>query len=162
MKVKPQTILLILCLGIVPLISAFAPPIPMTEPSTGPYDGLYFGWIYGDRDSKAPIALKLKHVGQEVTGRLYLGEGLYIDGGRCGSAAVPPTSVSASGLTDPENPNELSASSTVNIGGFSVRIDLDSILIGDRIEANAIADLPWLCGVDPQVSAKLDRVNQEQ
>jgi hypothetical protein len=162
MKKTNSAILIALAILVISLTTAFAAPVPVGQQEEGPYNGIFFGWIYGDRDSKAPIALKLHHIGQEVTGRLYLGEGLYIDGGRCGSAAVPPTSVVASGTTDPMDPNALSATSTVDIGGFSVNIGLESMLEDETIQATAQADLPWICGTDPQVFAELNRVNPNQ
>lgn len=160
-KLFPAILITLIAL-IIPLTSAFAAPASSNVLPDGPYSGLFFGWIYGDRDSKAPIALKLQHSGQDVTGKLFLGQGLYIDGGRCGSASVPPTSVAASGLTDPDDQNALTARTTVNIGGFSVTIDLESMLEGDALQATAQADLPWLCGTDPQVYAELNRVSTNQ
>ena len=156
---KKLVLSLTLALTAVALGAAAVAAAPV--PQEGPFEGLFFGAIEGDRGSDAPIALALNHRGKEVAGQVYLGEGLLVDGGRCGSAAVPAGVQFARGRTLPGDPDHLLTEITFEVQGFEVRVDLEAEISpdGELIEVDAQIDLPWLCGVDPSLSGNLERVD---
>lgn len=139
--------------------AAFAAPNLDTILQAGPYEGIFFGTIYGDRDSKAPIAMVLKQRGEQISGTVYLGEGLFIDGGVCGKVQVPATQQSASGINQSSDPNRLQATTVFNVGGFQLDASLNSQLSADgsTLTATAKADLPWFCGSDPTLAINMQR-----
>ena len=55
-----------------------AAPAVDTTAAVGPYEGVFYGYVHGDKDSKAPLILVLTHRGNQVQGDVYLGEGLYV------------------------------------------------------------------------------------
>lgn len=119
----------------------------------GPYQGTFSGYLYGDKNSRAPMSLELVQLGDEVSGKLTIGEGLFIDAGRCGQASIPPNSAIASGRTLVSEPRTLQASSSFVVSGITIKGYLESELSADGKEITALAkiDLPWLCGRDPVI-----------
>lgn len=124
-----------------------------------PYEGEFNGKVYGDKGTSAPLSMNLTHQGNEVKGNLFLGEGLFIDGGMCGKGYVPAGSQFAVGRTSSSNPNQLTASSTFKVNGVNVKVLLngDVSADGETLKAKARIDLPWICGHDPIISGTLYR-----
>ena len=116
-----------------------------------PFSGAFRGRIFGDNGSQAPLTLVLTQVGDEVTGTAYLGRGLYVDGGFCGSTYIPASVQSAAG--DVTNNREIEAAVPVTVSGFNVNISLDGELSrdGQTLDGVAKIDLPWLCGGRPDL-----------
>ena len=85
--------------------SAAQAPAKYAVDPVGPYEGTFSGVLYGDNSSRAPIALQMTHRDGVVNGRLYLGEGFYVDAGRCGGTTLPAMIRSASGRTLASNPS---------------------------------------------------------
>lgn len=132
-------------------VTAFAAPGEATMSKVGPFEGTFHGTVYGDNGTSAPLTLELTHRGDQVSGNLYLGSGLYVKGGICGGANVPATAQYASGKTVNNNPSRLVASTKVGVGRFDITVKLQSAVSadGDMINATAKLDLPWICGRDP-------------
>jgi hypothetical protein len=130
-----------------------------TDP--GPYEGIFYGYVNTNSGRRAPIALVLVHQGDDVQGKVYLGEGLYVDAGICGGANVPSGVQFVQGSTDPKNPNKLSTTLEFNVSGYNVTVDFHSQVTdnGSAIEAEAQIDLPWICGRDPILKGELSRIN---
>lgn len=126
----------------------------------GPFEGIFYGEIHGDNNSRAPIALQMTHRDGVVNGRLYLGEGLFVDAGRCGRTQIPSMAQSASGRTVASNPNQLAVNTTFNLSGFNIGANLNSSISadGNTLSANVSIDLPWICGRDPSYSAALQKI----
>jgi hypothetical protein len=139
---------------------ARAAPAPITARGAGPYQGTFSGYVYGDRGSRAPISLDLTHVGDKVSGEVTLGEGLYVDGGRCGGAYIPAGEQAASGETLRADPNRLQAAVDLKVSGLQISATLDSQISadGESLTAQAVIDLPWLCGGDPVLEAELSKI----
>jgi opacity protein-like surface antigen len=133
-----------------------APDVPKTTNSK-PFDGTFNGKIYGDKGTSAPISLVLTHKGSEVEGNVFIGEGLYIDGGMCGAGYIPAASQSATGQSSAKNPRHLSANSIFKVSGVNVKLNLNGDLSanGEQLKANATIDLPWFCGGDPVITGTL-------
>ena len=123
----------------------------------GPYEGVFHGTVYAPDGSQANMSLDLTHRGSVVEGTVLLGEGLNVDAGMCGAAAIPASSIYAAGKTSPVNPKILSTTSTFDVGGISVKVLLSGTVSGDNIDASAKIDLPWLCGGDPVLTGQLHR-----
>ena len=123
----------------------------------GPYDGTFHGTVYAPDGSEAPMSLNMTHRGSVVEGTVFLGDGLTIDAGMCGQAAIPASSIEATGTTSLTNPNKLSTSSVFEVSGITVKVILDSAVQGDTLTAKAKIDLPWLCGGDPVLTGTLQR-----
>ena len=128
--------------------------------SVGPYEGVFTGVLYGDNNSRAPIALAMTHRDGVVNGKLYLGEGFYVDAGRCGGTTIPAMSQSASGRTLVSDPSKLPINTSFNMGGFNIGVNLNSRVSadGDTLNVSTSIDLPWLCGRDPSYSGTLTRI----
>jgi len=126
----------------------------------GPYEGVFSGILYGDNNSQAPIALQMTHRDGVVNGRLYLGDGFYVNAGRCGGTTIPAMTQSASGATLSNDPSKMLVNTSFNMGGFNIGVELNSMVStdGDTLEVNASIDLPWLCGRDPSYSGTLYRI----
>ncbi len=126
----------------------------------GPYEGVFSGFLYGDNNSRAPIALQMTHRDGVVSGKLYLGKGFYVNAGRCGGAQVPPMVQSASGRTLASNPNKLVVNTSFPISGFDIGVDLTSSVSADgkTLNVGSSIDLPWICGRDPSYSGTLYKV----
>lgn len=124
----------------------------------GTFNGTFEGFIFGDHDSQAEMQLVLSQVSDEITGKLVLGEGLFIDGGRCWQGYLPAGEFTASGNPSEDDPNKVEASYTYKISGMSITGYLDGELSpdGQTIVAEVEIDIPWFCGPDPvlQVSAE--------
>ncbi len=150
---------LISLLVIVGLFSAVAVTgaAPAEAGKIGPYEGVFHGTVYAPNGSKAPLSLDLTHRGSAVEGTVYIGNGLSIDAGICGSAALPASTVFASGQTSASNPRYLEARSSFNVSDIQVTVDLESIVQGDKLSTEAKIDLPWICGGDPVLTGTLFR-----
>lgn len=135
-------------------------PTSGDQTEVGPYEGVFYGIVNGDNNSRALMALQMTHRNGVVEGKIYLGEGLYVDAGVCGETEIPSMRQYASGLTQPDNPNEMSVQSTVNVSGFDIEVDLHSNVSadGETLTAQASIDLPWICGRDPSFSGTLERL----
>ena len=106
------------------------------------------------------MALQMTDRNGIVEGKIYLGEGLFVDAGMCGKTEIPSMRQYASGQTKPDNPNEMSVQTMVNISGFDIGVDLNSTVSADgkALTAEVSIDLPWICGRDPSFSGTLDRL----
>jgi len=133
---------------------------PVYPSAVGPYEGTFSGYVYGDRGNRVPIMLEMIHRRGTVTGTVNLGEGLYVDGGRCGGAYIPAGVQSAGGETLSTDPNRLQAGTTFRVSGFQISAELDSVISpdGENLTAQAKIDLPWLCGRDPLLEAELSKI----
>jgi hypothetical protein len=132
---------------------AYAAPLAPATSKAAPYEGSFQGSVYGDGQSRAPLALDLTQRGNLVTGKVSLGEGLFVDGGFCGAVNVPATEQYAEGQTVRGNPRRLVVSPVFDVDGFDLAVDFESTvsLSGNMITAKAKVDLPWFCGRDPQL-----------
>lgn len=125
----------------------------------GPYEGAFGGYTYGDEGTRAPLMLDLTHRDGQVAGQVSMGQGLYVDAGICGAVNIPAATVSVSGKTDSRNPKHLEVTPAFDVNGFKLAVDFESDLSssGQILTAKAKVDLPWFCGRDPQLTAKLYR-----
>jgi hypothetical protein len=141
---------------------AFAGETPAATSSTavGPFEGIFYGTVSGDNNSRAPLALQMTHREGVVAGNLYLGEGLFIDAGICGKTEIPSMVQSASGRTLESNPNKLDFNTSIDIRGFEIGVNLKSTVSADgsTLEASTSIDLPWFCGRDPSYAGTLNRI----
>ena len=137
----------------------YAAPSGVATGKVGPYEGVFEGVAYGDRNSSAPIELDLTHRGSQVEGRVSLREGLHVSGGFCGTVDVPAVSQAVEGQTVRWNPKRLVVSPTFDLGGFDITVDFESNVSsdGEVITARAKIDLPWFCGRDPVLTSRLYR-----
>ena len=145
--------------------SVFAAEAPLVSNSTssasvGPFEGVFYGTLSGDNNSRAPIALQMTHRDGVVNGRLYLGEGLFVNAGVCGKTQIPSMAQSASGRTLSNNPNKLAVNTSFNMSGFDIGVNLSSTVSQDGSTLNAVTsiDLPWICGSDKSYSGTLYRI----
>jgi hypothetical protein len=129
----------------------------MTTP--GPFEGVFSGSVRGDNGSQAPIALKVTHRDEKVEGSLTIGEGLYVNGGRCGGAQIPFTEQYFSVKTHPEKPHQLSTQVKVKVSKYKVGVNFVSLISedGSKITSRVSIDLPWICGRDPVLTGVLYR-----
>lgn len=140
-----------------------APPAVIGEGLPGAvvtgFDGTFSGTLMSDSGSSAPATLTLTTSGNTVTGAIEVGQGLVVDGGNCGQTAVPAGAVSANGQIDPATPNQLTASSLFNVQGLAIELSLVGALSADgqTLTAEAVIDLPLLCGRDPAISGSFVR-----
>ena len=132
-----------------------------TGNTTGPYEGVFRGYIYGDKGSRALLTLNLSHEDGVISGTASLGEGLYVSAGRCGGGRLPTAVQAIYGKTLENNPYKVQAGTQFNVSGFKIGVNLNSELSkdGDVIDAQAKIDIPWICGSDPVISGELYRVN---
>lgn len=153
MKKVALSILWITIASMVITISASAAHGTTPAIVPGPYQGTFSGYLYGDNRTRAPMTIELVQLGDEVSGKLTLDEGLLIDAGRCGQVPIPPSSASASGRTIANNPRMLQASTSFEVSGFTITGYMESELSADGKEITALAkiDLPWICGRDPVI-----------
>jgi len=135
-------------------------PASSSKNTVGPYEGVFSGVLYGDNNTRAPIALQMTHRDGVVNGRLYLGEGFYVNAGRCGGTTLPAMSQSASGRTLSNDPSKMTVNTSFNLGGFNIGVNLNSKISadGDTLNVSTSIDLPWLCGRDPSYSGTLYRI----
>lgn len=136
-----------------------APRQPAT--SGGPFTGTFEGYLYGDRNSRAPVELVLVQKGSEVTGTIVLDRGLVVNAGNCGVVAVPAGSQTAAGQTSSTNLRQIVAEATIEVSGLNVDIELEGEVSrdGETITVTAEIDLPWLCGRDPVISGTFLKAN---
>ncbi len=153
-----------LVIGLVAIIGLFAviavpgaSAAPAEAGQAGPYEGTFNGTVYAPNGSSAPMSLIMTHRGSNVDGTVFIGEGLTIDAGMCGSAAIPATSLYANGKTTVGNPKHLAAQSSFDVSGIKVTVDLDSLVSGNKIDAKAKIDLPFICGGDKVLNSTLFR-----
>jgi hypothetical protein len=125
----------------------------------GPYEGVFRGTAYGDSASRAPLELELMHRGNQVTGTVSIGEGLYVDGGLCGAVNVPAIAQPIAGETLLKDARRLEANPVFDLGNFDLKVDFESTVSdsGDAISARVKLDLPWFCGRDPVLTATVHR-----
>jgi hypothetical protein len=153
-------------IGLVAIIGLFAViavpganAAPVEAGKVGPYEGTFNGTVYAPNGSKAPMTLVMTHRDSLVDGTVFIGDGLNIDAGFCGSTGIPSSTVSASGKTVIGNPNRLTAASTFDVSGIDVTVNLDSQVSGDQLKANATIDLPFICGGDQVLTGTLLRAS---
>jgi hypothetical protein len=130
-----------------------------TVMTPGPYEGVFSGSVRGDNGSQAPIALKLTHRNEHVEGSLSLGEGLYVNGGRCGGAKIPSSEQYFVVKTQPGKPHHLSTQLKVNVSKYKIGLNLETVISedGNTITSKVCVDLPWVCGRDPVLRGTLYR-----
>ena len=128
--------------------------------NVGPFEGVFYGVLHGDNNSRAPIALQMTHRDGVVSGKVYLGEGLFVNAGVCGKTAIPSMVQSASGRSLASNPNKLAVNTNFNMSGFDIGVSLNSTVSadGNTLNASTSIDLPWICGRDPSYSGTLQRI----
>jgi hypothetical protein len=136
------------------IASANAAPKVFQSKTDALFEGTFSGFVRGDEDSQAPMKIEINQDGNDISGTLELGHGLYIDGGRCGSGYIPSTVQSAVGEV---NNRQIETTTAIRVAGIKVTIDLEGRLSGDEktLEAEAKVDLPWICGQDPVISTIL-------
>ncbi|HSR32335.1 MAG TPA: hypothetical protein VLY63_17370 [Anaerolineae bacterium] len=136
-----------------------AATLPDSSAEVGPYEGRFYGTARGDADSHATLALYLTHRGNQVKGIVFLGEGLYVDGGICGEGTVPATVQFVEGHTESRDPRRLAVTPTFDVGGLELSVDFEGTVSadGEVISADAKVDLPWFCGRDPSLTGILHR-----
>jgi hypothetical protein len=150
-------LVLVLVIAIAATSGAQAAPADSRSPGSEPFQGIFYGWVHGDQNSQAPMILDLTQGDGIVQGDIYLGEGLVVDGGFCGTASVPAGMQSASGLNDSKDSGEFSASTSFQVQGLDIDVEIASRIADDggSLTAEARIDLPWFCGEDPVVSGTL-------
>jgi hypothetical protein len=153
------TLYLVVVLMMLTIGVAVIPEVAAAAEKAGPYEGAFRGMAYGDSDSRAPLTLDLTHRGSHVEGTVFLGEGLYVNGGWCGAVQIPAVAQEVEGQTSSWNPRRLEVSPTFDLGRFELTVDFESNISsdGELINAEAKVDLPWFCGRDPVLKAKLYR-----
>ncbi len=140
------------------------PPAPAETavPSEfGPFTGTFEGVMFGDNDSSAPLELQLVQRGAAIEGAAMLGEGLVVRaGGVCGSFPIPAITINAADELDHAGERTLSTTTSVNVSGFDIPVELQASLDpdGDTVTASATIYPPALCGANPTVTATLTRV----
>ena len=130
---------------------------PAAATTTGPYAGVFNGTVYAPNGSEAAMSLNLTHKGSAVDGTVFLGEGLSIDAGMCGSVDVPASTIVAHGKSSLTNPRSLTATSTFEVAGIDVTVELESYVSGNNLDAEVKIDLPWICGGDPILTGQLHK-----
>jgi hypothetical protein len=140
-------------------VGVHATPEVASAGRVGPYEGTFRGVACGDKGSSAPLSLELTHRGNQVNGNVYLGEGLHVSAGFCGSVNLPAAGQRIKGETTFWNPKRLVADPTFDAGSFDLTIDFESNVSadGEIITAKAKVDLPWFCGRDPVLTSTLYR-----
>jgi hypothetical protein len=149
-----------------PTLAATRPPAPPTAAPIGgapggPFAGTFSGTLTGSNGSLAPATLVLTQDGPSVSGQITVGEGLSVDAGSCGGAAVPAGAQNAAGQVDAADPNHLLATSNFDVQGIVVTVQLDARVVdAQNLSASALIDLPFLCGVDPVIGGSFTRVQE--
>lgn len=134
--------------------SVNAAPKTIQSKADDPFEGTFSGLVHGDRDSRATIKIEMNQDGKDINGILELGNGLYVDGGRCGAGFIPSTVQFAEGGV---NDRQIEVETAVKVAGIKVTIELEGKLSNDGkiLEAEAKVDIPWLCGPDPVINMNL-------
>jgi hypothetical protein len=159
MKRSLVVIIAVLAILLTTAAGVYAAPEVAATGRVGPYEGKFEGVAFADRSSNAPIMLDLTHRGNQVEGLVYIGEGMVVSGGFCGTVSVPATAQYVEGQTVGWNPNRLVVKPTFDLGGFELKVDFESNVSadGEVITAKAEIDLPWFCGRDPVLTSTLYR-----
>jgi hypothetical protein len=159
MKRLAVVVVVVLAMLTTVVAGAYAAPEVTSAGGVGPYEGTFRGVAYGDKGSSAPLSLELTHRGNQVKGNVYLGEGLHVSAGFCGSVNLPAAAQRIEGETVSWNPKRLVADPTFDAGGFDLTIDFESNVSadGEVITAKAKVDVPWFCGRDPMLTSTLYR-----
>jgi hypothetical protein len=159
MKRLAVVVFVVLAVMMTAAVGAYAAPEVASTGRVGPYEGTFRGVAYGDKGSSAPLSLDLTHRGSQVRGNVYLGEGLHVSAGFCGSVNLPAAGQRIEGETAFWNPKRLVADPTFDAGSFDLTIDFESNVSadGEVITAKAKVDLPWFCGRDPMLTSTLYR-----
>lgn len=137
-----------------------SPTVPATD-APEPFTGTFVGAIFGDEESSADLQLDLQQDGRQIEGVATVGEGLVVNaGGLCGSIDVPAMTLNASDELDRADGREISTTSTVQVEGFEVPVELRATLAldGKTLLAEATMYPPAFCGADPTMTATLIRV----
>ncbi|MDT8307627.1 MAG: hypothetical protein RRC07_16965 [Anaerolineae bacterium] len=136
--------------------TATAPPAAQS----GPLSGTFVGLLNGDGDSQAPLVLELEQQGRIVGGVASLGEGITINaGGFCGRFAVPASTFEAREELESADSRRLQTTTSVDVEGFVIPVDLTISLSpdGKTITAEATLETPALCANDPTLVGTLTR-----
>lgn len=142
-----------------------APPVeetpPTQETASNPFTGTFAGTIQGHNDSSASLQLDLVQSGRQIQGTATLGEGLVVNaGGVCGSFPIPATTLTARDELDHVDGRHLLTTTTVQVSGIEIPVELEATLApdGQTVTAQATIYPPSLCGREPSLSAELMRV----
>jgi hypothetical protein len=143
--------------GVVPATPTVSTPVAA---GTGLLTGTFIGTLIGDGDSEAPLLLELEQEGRLVAGTATLGEGLMINaGGFCGRFPVPASSFEAREELETADSRKLQTTTSVDVEGFLIPVDLTVTLAADgqTLTAEAILQTPALCANDPVLVGTLTR-----
>ncbi|HSM58942.1 MAG TPA: hypothetical protein VK879_22495 [Candidatus Sulfomarinibacteraceae bacterium] len=127
----------------------------------GPFTGSFAGPIYGDAESSATLQLDLIQQDRQIEGTATLGQGLVVNaGGFCGAFDVPALKLNASDELEQVDGRHLSTTTTVEVSGFEITVELQATLApdGETMVAEATMYPPSLCGATPTMTATLNRV----
>ena len=142
---KRLAAVVVVVLAMLPTVvaGAYAAPEATSASGVGPYEGTFRGVAYGDKGSRAPLSLELTHRGSQVKGNLYLGEGLHVSAGFCGSVNLPAAAQRIESQTSFWNPKRLVADPTFDAGSFDLTIDFESNVSaeGEVITGSSFASL---------------------
>lgn len=141
------------------------PPVEETpaeqETTSDPFTGTFAGTIQGHNDTSAQLQLDLVQSGRQIQGTATLGEGLVVNaGGVCGSFPIPATTLTARDELDHVDGRHLLTTTTVQVSGIDIPVELEATLApdGQTVTAQATIYTPSLCGREPSLSAELTRV----
>lgn len=127
---------------------------------SGPLAGTFVGLLNGDGGSHAALVLELEQQGRIVSGIASLGEGITINaGGFCGRFAVPASTFEAREELDTADSRQLQTTTSVDVEGFLIPVDLTISLSpdGKTMTAEATLQTPALCANDPTLVGTLNR-----
>lgn len=134
---------------------------PSPDPTPGAFSGTFAGTIVGHNDSSAPLELQLEQRGRQIAGTATIGEGLVVSaGGVCGAFAIPATTLRARDELDQVDGRHLLTTTTVQVSGIDIPVELQATLApdGQTVTAQATIYPPSLCGNTPTLNATLMRV----
>jgi hypothetical protein len=134
---------------------------PPTDATPGAFSGAFAGTIEGHNDSSAPLELQLEQRGRQIAGTATIGEGLVVSaGGVCGTFAIPATTLRARDELDQVDGRHLLTTTTVQVSGIEIPVELQATLApdGQTVTAQATIYPPSLCGNTPTLNATLRRV----
>lgn len=132
---------------------------PDATPSA--FSGTFAGTIEGHNGSSAPLELQLEQRGRQIAGTASIGEGLVVSaGGVCGTFAIPATTLRARDELDQVDGRHLLTTTTVQVSGIDIPVELQATLApdGQTVTAQATIYPPSLCGNTPTLNATLVRV----
>jgi hypothetical protein len=134
---------------------------PPAESTPGAFSGTFTGTIEGYNDSSAPLDLQLEQRGRQIAGTASIGEGLVVSaGGVCGTFAIPATTLRARDELDQVDGRHLLTTTTVQVSGIEIPVELQATLgpDGQTVTAQATIYPPSLCGNTPTLNATLMRL----